>query len=289
MGHRNEPDVRGRTDRAGAVAIHSVRWAGAARRVVLVHGMVVAGRSMFALAAELAGSGCEVWVPDLPGFGVSDKPRRPLDVEETADVLAEWMEALHLEGCTVVGNSFGTQIAAALAERHPVRAAHLVLVGPTIDERWRRLVPRSWRRRPARPPISAADLVDRRRRFRRAVQQRLAAPRVMSGASPPSLRALIVTEYLSAGPRRVLATYRSAITDRMEKRLPGIEVPVLVVRGGEDPLASAGWARRLAALAPAGQMIEVAGVGHDGCFQNPGEIAAVILDACAPTDAMRRR
>jgi 2-hydroxy-6-oxonona-2,4-dienedioate hydrolase len=55
--------------------------------VVLVHGYGMSSRYMVPLALELARD-FVVYVPDLPGFRRSSKPRKVLDIVELADALA---------------------------------------------------------------------------------------------------------------------------------------------------------------------------------------------------------
>src|SRR5207247_9606363 len=51
--------------------------------VVLVHGIGVSGRYLVPTAVRLATT-CRVYVPDLPGFGLSTKPSAILDVPALA-------------------------------------------------------------------------------------------------------------------------------------------------------------------------------------------------------------
>jgi pimeloyl-ACP methyl ester carboxylesterase len=74
-----------------------------------------------------------VYAPDLPGFGESEKPRRVLNVTGLSDSLAAWMREIRLERAALIGNSFGYQIIADLAVRHPERFERTVLQGPAID------------------------------------------------------------------------------------------------------------------------------------------------------------
>jgi 2-hydroxy-6-oxonona-2,4-dienedioate hydrolase len=71
---------------------------GAALPVVLVHGLVVSSRYMIPLGVRLT-EWTHVYAPDLPGFGKSDHPERPLNIAGLADALAGWMRdryrALH--------------------------------------------------------------------------------------------------------------------------------------------------------------------------------------------------
>ena len=101
--------------------------------VVLVHGLGVSSRYMTPIARHLA-KDVRVYVPDLPGFGRSDKPERVLSIAELADVLAAWMRATGLHRAALVGNSLGCEILVELALRHPAFVEGLVLQGPTPEQ-----------------------------------------------------------------------------------------------------------------------------------------------------------
>lgn len=243
--------------------------------VVVVHGMVVAGRGTVPLAAALQDRGLSVHLPDLPGFGESDKPARALDVDGLAVTLGRWMEAAGIGHAAVLGNSFGTQVAAALAAGASDSLSSLVLVAPTIDSRFRR----AWARRlpsgrPGGPPRRSGL-----GRLQQLLVERLVSRPVGEGRS--ALRRLIAEEYLAAGPARAASTYRHALRDDLMARMPHIPVPVLVVRGRGDSLASAPWARSLAAAAPAGRCVEIPEVGHDAQFLRPDAVAAAVADMLA--------
>src|SRR5436190_17187630 len=77
--------------------------------LVLVHGLVVSSRYMIPLAERLA-ERTYVYAPDLPGFGKSDHPNRPLDIAGLADALAGWMRATGITRAALIGNSMGCQV-----------------------------------------------------------------------------------------------------------------------------------------------------------------------------------
>lgn len=258
---------------AGGLALHAVHWPGAGPAAVLVHGMVVAGRSMAPLAQALNRRDVAVWVPDLPGFGASQRSRRALSVDQLADAVAGWARAAGLVGSTFVGNSFGTQVVAALAARHPGIAGRVALVAPTIDARWRWGPAYRWLAR--RPDPAPAERPEQPGPVTRRVR-RLLLPTAADPPAGPSLGALILSEYALAGPRRVIATYREAMADRIEDRLGAVDVPVLVVRGSDDNLCSAPWVRRLAGLAAHSSWAEVAGADHDAAYHHPGAVAGAL-------------
>lgn len=233
--------------------------AGAAARlpVVLVHGLVVSSRYMEPLAREL-GRHYRVLAPDLPGFGESDKPRRSLDVAELADALALWLRAAGIPRAMLVANSFGCQILAELALRHPEVVERLVLQGPTIDPQARSLPLQIWR-----------DLVNGRRE-----------PRPMG----PIAR----VDYAKAGLRRALATARLCVRDRIEDKLPTITAPTLVLAGSRDPVVPLAWARRAARLLPRGRLVVVEGGTHTLNYSYPRSFAAAILPFLAGETRGRR-
>ena len=72
------------------------------------------------------------------------------------------------------------------------------------------------------------------------------------------------------------ALWRQAALDRIEPRLRGVNVPVLVVRGTRDRLCPHDWATRVAAAAPLGRLVELPGAAHLTPQTHPGQVADVI-------------
>lgn len=252
-----------------AMAAYHLEPSSSAPPVVLVHGMVVAGRGMLPLALVLAGRGLSVHVPDLPGFGRSDATRHAPDVDATAASLAAWIERAGLAGAAVLGNSFGTQVAAAAVADAGAPVSRLVLLSPTIDPRLRR----GWARL---LPAGHGGCAERRRRGPLArVLHDVLVPESDPG-DDAALRSLVVREYLAAGPARVVSTYRHALRDDIALRMGRLQVPVLVVRPTEDRFSTASWVGALAASAPEGTYAELPGVDHDGQYTAPAEIADAV-------------
>jgi NADP-dependent 3-hydroxy acid dehydrogenase YdfG/pimeloyl-ACP methyl ester carboxylesterase len=210
--------------------------------LVLVHGVGVASR-YFVPTAERLARHYRVYVPDLPGFGASDKPPRALGLVELADVLDHWMHAVGLDRGIILGNSVGCQIVAHLAVRHPMRAERLILVGPTMDPAARtavRVIGR-WLRNNRRERVSQI---------------------------PISL-----SDYAAAGVGRVWRTFRYALRDRLEEQLPRIGTPTLVVRGGLDAIVSQDWAEEVTRLLPNARLVVVPGKAHTLNYNAPEDLA----------------
>lgn len=72
-----------------------------------------------------------VYAPDLPGFGLSEKPDADYGVNYYVGFLRSYLDALSLPKATIVGNSMGGEVAALFASRHPGRVSGIVLSSPT--------------------------------------------------------------------------------------------------------------------------------------------------------------
>ena len=100
------------------------------RPVVLLHGFPDSGRLWRNQVPALAGAGFRVVVPDLRGYGASDKPA---DVGSyalpflAADVLGV-LSSLGMARAHVVGHDWGAALAWALAALAPDQVDHLVVL-----------------------------------------------------------------------------------------------------------------------------------------------------------------
>lgn len=216
---------------------------GAGCPVVLVHGLSVSSRYMVPTARLLA-SRRAVYAPDLPGFGASAKPRRVLDIPGLAEALLGWMDTSGLGRVVMLGNSLGCQIVAEVGARRPERLAAAILVGPTADPRARSVLAHAWRLLRDLPGEPLASLL------------------TQGG------------DYLRAGPRRTLLTLRHALAHRVERLLPLVAAPCLVVRGGRDPIAPQAWCEAVARALPRGELLVVPGAPHVVNYVCPDALVA---------------
>jgi pimeloyl-ACP methyl ester carboxylesterase len=99
--------------------------------ILLVHGngVMIQEWIISGLFDELAKTNRVIAV-DRPGFGHSSRPRGTRwTPERQADLLAGLLQRLDADGTGAVGHSFGAQVTAALAIRHPERLRGAVLLG----------------------------------------------------------------------------------------------------------------------------------------------------------------
>ncbi|BBR54546.1 MULTISPECIES: alpha/beta fold hydrolase [Pseudomonas] len=106
---------------------------GTGEAVVFIHGSGpgASGHSNFKRNyPQFAAAGYRAIVPDLPGYGASDKPQTAYTLDFFVEALLGLLDALDIQRCTLVGNSLGGAIAIAIALRQPQRVARLVLMAP---------------------------------------------------------------------------------------------------------------------------------------------------------------
>jgi pimeloyl-ACP methyl ester carboxylesterase len=197
--------------------------------------------------------------PDLRGSGRSD-PIGPLvlSMEQIADDIAGFIDALGYNSADIVALSMGGYAALALWERHPGVVRTLVL----MDTR------------------SGADS-DAGRAGRRETAERVADEGV--GALVEGLQtALLASEAGLAARTRLRAMIEAtpaesvmAALEGMARRadrtdlLPTIDVPTLVVVGEEDGLTPPDVAEHMAGLIPESQLVVLPGAGHLTPIETP--------------------
>ncbi|MCG5440590.1 alpha/beta fold hydrolase [Micromonospora foliorum] len=226
--------------------------------VVLVHGLAVSHRYLTPLAVALAATN-PVYVPDLPGFGLSEHPRGAYDVRRHADHLAAWLAAYQLPPVCLLGHSFGAEVTAALAATHPDAVRALVLAGPTTDPAAR----------------------SRRDQFGRWL--------VDSLREAPLQAPILVRDVWNARPWRVLATLSHSVRNAIEADLVRVSAPTVVVTGDRDPVVPQRWRDEAARLVPEATLVVVPGAAHNVVTTAPTAVADAIRHLLAPHPALTDR
>ncbi len=215
--------------------------------IVLVHGVAVSSRYLLPLAERLAPH-ARVYVPDLPGYGLSDRPPgRNLTVTELADAFLAWMNRIGLERPHLFGNSFGCQVIADLSARHPDRVGRLVLQGPTMD-----------------PQARSA--------WQQALRWLAVTPFERYSAGLVLLR-----DIWDLGPRRAVDMIRIALNDPIEQKLSRIVAQTLVVRGARDAIVPRRWSEEAAQLLPNGRLVVIDRAAHIINYSQPAWLVHVVL------------
>lgn len=101
------------------------------KSLILVHGAANDCDAWRDVMPALAGSGLNVYAPDLPGHGMSGG-QAATSIEALADWLLSLVEALGLEVTALAGHSMGSLAALEAASRSKGRISRLALLGSAV-------------------------------------------------------------------------------------------------------------------------------------------------------------
>ncbi|MCU0625698.1 MAG: alpha/beta hydrolase [Gemmatimonadaceae bacterium] len=219
----------------GPGAIHAYRYGHGGPPVLLLHGFTTHAPLWRRVAPLLLARGCMVIVPDLLGFGESDRPPGgPYTIAAQARHLDRALALLRVPRVLAVGQDLGGRIVRRLAAMRPERVAGLVLLAPgaPIDEPEPEIVAVQQQTGPALLEISSRPLG--------VVDLLLPALReaVHEGSSIDATRfARYAAPYTGPlGARHLLDLARAITEDADVSVAPPLAVPVTIVLGEHDPL-----------------------------------------------------
>lgn len=215
--------------------------------LVHLHGFAISGAYLMPTARILATRGVNV-VPDLPGYGRSERRDRVLGIPELAEATIAILDRLDIDKAVLVGNSMGCAISLEIVHEAPERVHRLVLVSPAGGAH--------------NQPLGRALGQLARDGFRESL-------RMFPVALP---------DYVKFGPLNGLRLFRELTHFPSLERLLHTPVPTLAVLGVRDPLLPPpDRIREVARLAPEHLAVAVIdAAAHAVNFSHPVELAGVI-------------
>jgi pimeloyl-ACP methyl ester carboxylesterase len=214
--------------------------------IILVHGIGVSSRYYVPLA-KLLSANFNVFAINLPGYGGTKKPSKPLNVVELADVTATFVRQRALSNVIVVGHSMGCQVVAQLSATYPQLVKKVILLSPTTNNKERTVFMQGIR--------LFQDIF----------------------LETPKVNFIIFSDYVRMGVLRYLKTSTYMVNHHIEDILANASVPYLIVRGEHDPIARREWVAHLASLSPAISTAEISGAPHAFQYTFAKELEALCL------------
>lgn len=260
----------------GPGALHALRYGHGGTAVLLVHGFTTSAPLWQRVAPTLLANGCQVIVPDLLGFGESDRPvGGPFTVSSQARYLDRALALLRIHRVVAVGQDLGCVVLRRLAAIRPERISALILCSPTPSDT------------PGGPEIDAVRgqtgpaLLEISSRPLGVVD--LLGP-VLRGAvsegdsMPDKLIARFAAPYTgSQGARHLLDMARAVTEEEDAAPLPVSDFGALRVTGEDDAMVAP-------AAAP---VIRLPGAKRLLPVERPGPLAALIMERAEATSDSR--
>lgn len=253
--------------------------------VVLVHGNGAMAREMeISGLVQLLERDFHVFVFDRPGYGHSERPGgRSYTPQDQAEILLAALKPLAIERPIVLGHSWGTLVAEAMALSDPQALRALVLVSgyytptPRLDS--------VLLGAPAIPVLGALM-----RHTISPLLGRLLWPLMLWRIFAP---AADVTErfrreypvWMSLRPRQLLASAAEAgmmplQAMKLKRREKDLRVPTMIVAGDKDRLVMTSWqSKALHERLPGTQLLLIFGAGHMVHHTETAQVAKAVHEA----------
>ena len=204
--------------------------------------------------------GARVVVPDLPGWGASERPAWAREPRDIAIIVGRLIETLALDGVKLVGLGFGGYVAAELATMNPSRLGALVLVGAAGLQ-------------PKNGEILDQMMLSHRKYIEESFRDADAYTAYVGEEPPDDIRDL--WDFSREMTARV--TWKPYMFNRrLEPLLGDMHVPTLLVWGKDDKVVPSECAEQYEGALPNASITVVADAGHVVELEQPERLAALV-------------
>jgi pimeloyl-ACP methyl ester carboxylesterase len=251
------------------------------RTILVIHGFRGDHHGLLRVADQLPDM--RIIMPDLPGFGSSGPfDSGPHSVQRYGQFITDFMAALDLGPDTVLlGHSFGSIIAAHFVAEHPTAVTPLILINPIAApalEGPKGIMTRLavlYYRLAARLPRPLGLALLRSPLIVRVMSE------AMAKTGDRNLRRFIHGQhhaYFSAFANRdsLLDSFTASVSSHVAEVAARLALPVLLIAGEKDEIATLPDQHRLLALLPDAELRVIPGVGHLIHYETPGPAATYI-------------
>ena len=232
------------------------------KSLVLIHGLGGRAQDWQNLAPRIAKAGYRVYLPDLPGFGKSDRPVAfSYSIADQANVVASFFDAVGIQKADLGGWSMGGWIAQRVAADHPERVRKLMLfdsAGLYVKPDW--------------------DLA----LFTPANANQLAALDALLMPHPAPIPGFVARDVLRVSDQDAWVVRRAVASmltgrDTTDKMLDRLRMPVLIVWGAEDRITPLSEGEAMHKLIGGSELDVIAGCGHLAPSQCAKPIAPKVI------------
>jgi len=236
------------------------------KTLVLIHGLGASAERWNKVIPMFAKQ-FRVVVPDLIGFGYSDKPLVDYTPEFFLDFLEKFFMASNIDRPNIIGSSLGGQLSAEYASLHSQNIEKLVLVSPAGAMK---------QSTPALDAYIMAALYPNDQSAKNAFE--------MMEASGEDVEDKIVNGFVERMrlPNAKLAFMSTVLglknSELITTKLPSISVPTLIIWGSNDPVIPIDYADDFISSIQDCRFFRMDGCGHTPYVQDPSLFASKVLE-----------
>ena len=245
--------------------IHYLEEGNSENILLLLHGLG-ASAERWEYVIPLFAKKFRVIVPDLIGFGYSDKPMADYTTDYFSEFLYKFVDKLGINDLNIIGSSLGGQIAAEFIINHDVDVRKLVLVSPSGVMK---------HSTPALNAYISAALYPNK-------DSALNAFQVMSGRK--NIDEKIISKFVERMqlPNAKMAFMSTLLglsnTQAITEKLQLLTIPTLVVWGENDPVIPIEYAQSFVSAINDCRFYKMIGCGHTPYVENPKSFFQIVAD-----------
>jgi pimeloyl-ACP methyl ester carboxylesterase len=240
--------------------------------VILLHGIPTWGYLWQGLLPALTKSH-RVLIPDLLGFGYSDKSDRfDRSLARQAEMIATWLEQLGVVRASLVAHDIGGGVALRLATLFPQRMTRLCVMNTVCYDSWPVEAMLQLGHPGTYRMLSVTSIT---RLLRQMLKQGFAS-------SPPDemLEGLLAPYTTEVGQRSLVrdaAALNTNLTTELTPLLPQIQTPTLVLWGEEDVFQPVKFGERLVWDIPGARLQRLSGARHFVMIDQEAAVTAHLM------------
>jgi pimeloyl-ACP methyl ester carboxylesterase len=244
--------------------------------LILLHGMAAWG-FLWTPILHLLTPHFRVLIPDLAGFGYSDKNDNfDRSIRKQAELIELWMDAIGVPRAAFVGHEIGGGVALRLATLKRDRVTRLTLINPVSYDSW----PGTLMLQLSNPQ-SHHRLSSRRTYMllKRGLKRGFSQPHeeFLAGILAP-----YTTEIGKLSLIRNAVALNTNLTMEISHLLHSLRTPTLVICGEEDPFQAMKYSDRLASDIPGAQLVHLQKARHFVMADRPDIIADCLTQFHGP-------
>ncbi len=230
--------------------------------IVVLHGWGLSATTFAPLIAELRSHGFPVWAPDMPGFGNTKIPERPLSLSDYVEFLSDYLQTEKITDPIIIAQSFGGRVALKYQAAYPKNIRALILTGtPGFTP-----VPR-------KKLLLFVTIAKIGKLFFLIPFVSLLRDRVRSWYY---YRVGARDYYRAEGCMR--ETFKRIVREELVTSMKKVHVPTLLVWGANDVIVPTSIAKKMQETITRAKLIIIPNSGHGVSYKNPKEFVRTIYD-----------
>lgn len=240
---------------------------GAGAPLLLLHGWGGSVESWIPVVRDFSKER-QVTVIEFPGHNRSPEPPEPWSVTEYADMTAQLITALGIEGTDIIAHSFGGRVSILLAATHPALVGRLILTASAG------LIPKD---------NAGSSKKKSRYQHLRALADNAFTRTLLGEDNVEKMRNSLRQKYGSADYKalktdRMRATFNRVIAQDLEQQLPKIKASTLLIYGDQDTATPLWMGQTMERLIPDAGLVTMPGAGHFAYLERYDQFKAIAMN-----------